>query len=246
MLPADGYQSSQLLEVHTLSGDLGSQVSTRMRCVRFQDTAYAECSCTGNHRPSVPGVPEIAKDQGMKSRSAQLRFTAVLLFLFLAACANRTEEEIPEPTPSLPDLPVIGGVQDVWNFPFGFGDSRASVRELYGEPVEVAISPVGHGGDETEPTVTIEDWAYEGLTITFYVDPLQEIDYVLSARVTSTGVELRSGLYVGMPEEEATALLGEPAVDTGSSLVYFYLNTTIEIVVPDHRIAEIVLSRAMP
>ncbi|MFW6292313.1 MAG: hypothetical protein ACOC7V_08295, partial [Spirochaetota bacterium] len=73
-----------------------------------------------------------------------------------------------------------------------------------------------------------------------------ETEYLLSARISDPSVPIRGGLEVGMQLDRATELLGEPRVIEERSLVYFYRNTTIELVVSDDVVEAIHLARALP
>ena len=195
----------------------------------------------------------------MTRRRATLRFAfrllssvALTLVIFVlsgcgpgrenAAAGGSAAEESPDSAGELPELAAIGGVQDVWAFPFGLDADREGVRSELGEPV--SVNQTRSGENEDGPTVI--RWFYERFSLTFLVDATGEQEYLLSARLSDPEAPLRGGLRVGMPVDEAIALLGEPRVASGDSRVWFYLNSTIELVVGGNEVEAVVLSRALP
>jgi len=167
---------------------------------------------------------------------------AIVTSILLVGCGDPPAEESADPVEALPELATIGGVQDVWNFPFGFNDDRDAVRDVIGEANEVVIELVDAIDDEP----WVEEWYYDGFEVDFYVDPVQSIDYVLAATVTSDEVDLRGGLAVGMTADEAVELLGEPQPGTGNDIVYFYMTTSIVLTQTNGKITSITLARALP
>ena len=175
------------------------------------------------------------------ARNTLLVATALFVFL-LSGCGAKPAETPDEGSAELPELPAIGGAQDVWNFPFGFGDDRDTVRAALGDPDDTVVEPVA--AMENGPRV--EEWHYPGVEIDFYVDPEQDLEYVLSVIVTSSEIELRGGLFVGMDLADAILILGDPEPGTGSATVYFYLNTSIILESEGGTVTRITLSRALP
>lgn len=160
------------------------------------------------------------------------------------AGANDAPNDAPESEADaeLMDLAAIGGAQDVWGFSFGFDASRELVREQLGEPNTVSEAPIQENGAGPQ----VVRWFYDGLEVTFLSNPAEELEFVLSVRVEQADVPLRGGLRIGMPVDEALALLGEPRVSQDNARVWFYLNTTIELTVRDGRVEAVTLARAMP
>jgi hypothetical protein len=170
--------------------------------------------------------------------------------LALGACTQRTPENQTASEPAqpnqaateLPRIAAIGGVQDVWPFSFGLDADRPAVESDLGPPD--SSESRAPGGRDTNAFVVM--WDYPGVTFTFYVDEAAEVEDILTARVSSPDVALRGGLAIGMTEDEAKSLLGEPGYRAGDELVYFYYSTTMELVIRAGRLVEIVLARAMP
>ena len=178
-----------------------------------------------------------------------VRIAAVVaVSLFAAAgCGESAPPEAQEPAveqaaADLPEIAAIGGVQDVWAFDFGMDADREAVRAELGEPRSRAVSEESDRAGEPDIVV----WRYDGLEITFLIDAVNEIEYLLSARISDPSVPIRGGLEVGMQLDRATELLGDPRVINERSLVYFYRNTTIELVVSDGVVEAIHLARALP
>ncbi|MFW5743161.1 MAG: hypothetical protein ACOCVO_01000 [bacterium] len=178
-----------------------------------------------------------------------VRIAAVVVVSLLAAggCGESSPPQAQEPaaeqaTADLPEIAAIGGVQDVWAFDFGMDADREAVRAQRGEPRARAVSEESDRAGEPDIVV----WRYDGLEITFLIDAANETEYLLSARISDPSVPIRGGLEVGMQLDRATELLGEPRVIEERSLVYFYRNTTIELVVSDDVVEAIHLARALP
>lgn len=142
----------------------------------------------------------------------------------------------------LPELAAIGGVRDVWAFGFGMDAGREAVLEQLGEPRARTESEDSRRAGGPEIVV----WEYDGLEITFLIDVVNESEYLLSVRISDPSVPLRGGLEVGMQLDRATEMLGEPRVVNEGSLVYFYRNTTIELITDDRVVEAIHLARALP
>ncbi|MFW5689379.1 MAG: hypothetical protein ACOC1U_07400, partial [Spirochaetota bacterium] len=111
--------------------------------------------------------------------------------MLLAGCGagdagNGTQAPEPSSTTQaeLPELERVGGVQDVWALPFGMNADRDTVRAELGEPAEVERPerPEDAGGP------MVERWRYEGLVLTFLVDPVGEQEYLLTARILDESV----------------------------------------------------------
>jgi len=147
------------------------------------------------------------------------------------------------PAPAgLPGIAAIGGVQDVWPFSFGLDSDRTVVESALGAPTGTRSRPAG----DSETSATVVTWEYPGVSFTFFVDGAAQVEELLTARIASADVAVGGGLAVGMSEEEAVALLGEPGYRSGDDIVYFYYSTTIELVVRRGRVVEIALARALP
>jgi hypothetical protein len=172
-----------------------------------------------------------------------LRIFTAALFLSLAGlhgayAAGAGEAESP-PEDARPELPEIGGAQDIWPFTFGLQAGYEDVLAVLGEP---------SGGKERvdeEGKPTIVRWRYAGLVVTFLENSPSNV-MVLTVRFTGPEYPMRGGLALGMPIEDAFALMGEPRVVNGKFRVYFYNTTTIELLVDEGRVAEVVVARAMP
>lgn len=165
----------------------------------------------------------------------------------LAGCGGPSGDESQEPradqaVAELPELAAIGGARDVWAFEFGMDADREAVSEHLGEPRTRAESE--ESGRAGGPRIVV--WDYDGLEITFLIDAVNETEYLLSAKISDASVPTRGGLEVGMQLDRATGLLGEPRVVNERSLVYFYRNTTIELITSDGVVEAIHLSRALP
>lgn len=141
---------------------------------------------------------------------------------------------------TIPELARIGGVQDVWGFDFGMDSSRTRVRVDLGEPESVMETTGGVVGPQ------LERWFYEGFQVTFLINESEEYEFLLAVRIEDATVPMRGGLRIGMPLDEALALLGEPRIVDGASHVYFYRDTTIEVVARGPTIEAVQLSRALP
>ena len=177
---------------------------------------------------------------GFSRRVALLLAASLLAFAFSACAASKEPDEVP--APDLPELSAIGGVHDVWAFPFGMDANRERVRDRLGDPRTTVET---HGpGEASGPRV--ERWHYEGVHFTFLIHEADGYEHLLGARIEGPAVPVRGGLEIGMPLDEALSLLGEPRIVDGESHVYFYRDTTIEIIAPDARVEAIQLSRAMP
>ncbi len=191
---------------------------------------------------------EISEDFPARALLCVRIAAVVAVSLFAAAgCGESAPPEAQEPaaeeaTADLPEIAAIGGVQDVWAFDFGMDADREAVRAELGEPRSRAVSEESDRAGEPDIVV----WRYDGLEITFLIDAVNEIEYLLSARISDPSVPIRGGLEVGMQLDRATELLGDPRVINERSLVYFYRNTTIELVVSDGVVEAIHLARALP
>ncbi len=139
-------------------------------------------------------------------------------------------------------LGQVGSAADLWVFPFTMAAARDEVRDALGEPIgsETRREDARSSGPEALT------WEYPGLIVTFLVGTSDGDDYLISVRVTDPSVTLGSGIAVGMPVDDALAILGDPQVNDDRSLVYFYRASTIEIVVDAGRVAAVVLARALP
>lgn len=193
-----------------------------------------------------------------RRRDARLRLVgrarAVLWFVVVIAvaavatgCGGPTADEAQEPdaanTPAeLPELAAIGGVHDVWAFEFGMDSDREAVRAHLGEPAaRIEGEDSGRAG---APRIVV--WEYDGLEVTFLIDEANESERLLSVEISDPSVPTRGGLEVGMQLDRATELLGEPRVVNERSLVYFYRNTTIELIASGDVVEAIHLARALP
>ena len=177
------------------------------------------------------------------------RAVAILVALLLLAACSRPADEADlqqaagsPPAPELQELPPIGGAQDVWALPFGMDADREVVREVFGEPIAVERPDQESQGEGPQ----IVRWRYEGLLMTFLIERGDLREYLLSVRISDPQVPINGGLEIGMPVREAVELLGEPRVVNEDSRVYFYRNTTIELVVRDDHVRTIHLARALP
>jgi hypothetical protein len=195
-----------------------------------------------------------------RRRTPRFAFSAFVLplaelmlvsLLFLAGCDIRDATEtdgargsgdLQEASAALPELAAIGGVRDVWAFDFPMTASRDEVRSALGEPQAVSESETNRSSSGPEVVL----WIYDGLEVTFLLDEHGEHEYLLSVKIDHPSVPLRGGLRVGMPLEEALRLLGEPRVSNERSRVYFYRDTTIELVVEHGEVAAVHLARALP
>ncbi|MBU8912760.1 MAG: hypothetical protein KOO61_01970 [Spirochaetales bacterium] len=184
-------------------------------------------------------------------RGSILALTVAVIAFAPASCGGRSPaSDLPPPiveenepaAAQLPEIATIGGVQDVWPFSFGLDADRELVRSIFGPPAAQESQPVG-GNDSTADIVS---WDYPGFSFTFFVDDAAPTEQLLSARISSSAVELRGGLAIDMKTEEALAILGEPGFRSDDRAVFFYYATTIELDIRDDRISEIALSRAMP
>lgn len=167
---------------------------------------------------------------------------------------RKPETPQPQPEPELPELSLVGGAQDLWPFDFGFDATRAAVATEFGDPSERNTVPVGanrdsgasDGDSENGSTGVVESWRYEGVSFDFFIDPEQNLEFLLSAQVSDSSIVLGSGISIGMEVDDLFGIMGEPAVSTERNLVYFYLTNTIEFHVGEDRVAAVTLSRAMP
>ncbi len=165
----------------------------------------------------------------------------ILSALLLALFGCDAADEVPD-TDTRPDLARIGGVRDVWGFEFGMDADRERVRSDLGEPVTVSESPA----PESASGLEVERWYYDGFHVTFLINVPEEYEHLLAVRIEDPRVPLRGGLRIGMPLDEALELLGDPRVVDGASQVYFYRDSTIEIVAPEAAVESVQLSRALP
>jgi hypothetical protein len=169
-----------------------------------------------------------------------------LVVLVAAGCDAPRPTVPPEGTqaapPDLQELPAIGGVHDVWAFEFGMDAGRETVRSHLGDPLSREQSE--QSGQAGGPQIV--RWVYDGLEITFLIDAAGESEYLLSVEIDGPDVPIRGGLELGMPIAAAAELLGEPRVVNERSRVYFYRNTTIELIVDRDEVAAIHLARALP
>jgi len=165
-----------------------------------------------------------------------------IVAIVLTACPAEETPSEPAEASSLPELAVIGGVQDVWAFEFGMDADRARVREVLGEPGRVVES----GPDGSDAGPRIERFQYEGIQVDFLLDPTDGHEYLLLVRISDPSVPLSGGLRIGMPVDEAADLLGEPQIADAELQVYFYRATTIELGVSDGVVETITLARALP
>ena len=177
--------------------------------------------------------------------------TVAVAALVLTSCGGRAPvsdtsmpatEETNMAAAELPEIAAIGGAQDVWPFSFGLDADREVVESTLGPPAAEESKPAG----SSDSTALIISWDYPGLSFTFFSDEASGTEQLLSARVRTPDVGLRGGLTIDMKTADALALLGEPGFRTNDRVVFFYYSTTIELVIRDDRISEIVLSRAMP
>lgn len=171
-------------------------------------------------------------------RSARHLLIAILL-LFLYGC------DAPEEGPGVddrPDLARVGGVHDVWGFEFGMDADRKRVRSDLGSPVSISES----SAPESASGLEVERWYYGGFQVTFLINVPEEYEHLLAVRIEDPQVPLRGGLRIGMPLDHALELLGEPRVVDGASYVYFYRDSTIEVVAPGTVVEAVQLSRALP
>jgi hypothetical protein len=191
-------------------------------------------------------------------RSGNRTGTGLLLALIVltlgTACAPEESEDVAPVAPA--PLPAVGGVQDVWPFPFGFNATRAVVTAQYGPP-ETATSTTVEGTDVAARIVTHQ---YPGVLFEFLVPEEHARDEVLLAVtfLDSEPADERGPvprpdpLRVGMAASEARALLGEPQAESadaggaGTVLAYFYAHNTITLGVSGGGVTRIVLARAIP
>jgi hypothetical protein len=159
----------------------------------------------------------------------------------LSCAPNEVEGEGAEPERELPELAAVGGVQDLWAFPFSLTSNRETVREAYGEPEWVDASQPG--GDAASEVI---EWGYEGVVFSFFAKNGDQLESLISATIARNDVPLDGELEIGMPIDEARTILGEPQVQTDEALVFFYFDTTIELRYEDGVVTEIVLARALP
>ncbi|MFW5742544.1 MAG: hypothetical protein ACOC2D_04645 [Spirochaetota bacterium] len=185
-------------------------------------------------------------DKPLARRALRLLVVAAIV-VAAAGCDRSAPDEPQEPADAdasaeVAELAAIGGVQDVWAFEFGLDADRDTVREHLGAPAARTESEEsGRAG-----ALRIVVWRYDRLEVTFLVDAATESEYLLSVKVLDPSVPTRGGLEVGMELERAIDLLGEPRVIDDGSLVWFYRNTTIELVVSDDEVEAIHLARALP
>ncbi|MFW6213991.1 MAG: hypothetical protein ACOC8L_13910 [Spirochaetota bacterium] len=173
--------------------------------------------------------------------STRLVLALTLSILTLSCTPGEVEVEAAEPATELAELAAVGGVQDLWAFPFSMTADRETVRESYGEPDWVDTSqPGGDAGSE------VIEWGYEGVVFTFFAKADDELESFLSATIASNEVPMNGELAIGMSIEEARGILGEPQVQTEQTLVFFYSDTTIELRYEQGAVREIVLARALP
>ncbi len=170
--------------------------------------------------------------------SARHVLIAVIL-LSLYGCD--APEEGPE-VDDRPDLARVGGVQDVWGFEFGMDADRERVRHELGSPASVSES----SAPESASGLEVERWYYDGFQVTFLINVREEYEHLLAVRIEDPKVPLRGGLRIGMRLDAALELLGEPRVVDGASRVYFYRDSTIEVVAPATTVEAVQLSRALP
>lgn len=194
----------------------------------------------------VRRIPSLSREP----RSTRVQFVAAALcaagaLCAVAALAGCGRSVAPGPAlasaPELPLLPAVGGVQDLWPFEFGFDAGRSVVRSTLGEPSDTEERQV-----PDTPDAAAVVWRYPGLELIFYHDTGQSLEYLLSVRVSDSGIRLGAGVSVGMTQTEVTAIMGEPALQDEGLLAYFYLTGTIEFVVTDGAVVAVVLTRAMP
>jgi hypothetical protein len=178
--------------------------------------------------------------------NATLRAGALLtVVISLWACSGRqrtagdgTDE--PPAAPELPEVASIAGVQDVWPFVFGFDATREDVERALG----VAQSMTSRNAGESDATVVT--WNYPAVDFVFYLAPSTQSEFILSARIRDETVSLGAGIGIGMPADRAAHILGDPGHRTNDTLVYFYYSTTIELVIRDDLVREIVIARSLP
>lgn len=189
--------------------------------------------------------PPAPSSRGITPRLSLLLGCAAVVML-VAGCSDPGQsaatDQPEQAAAELPELPLIGGARDVWAFEFGMDADREAVRDVLGEPKAILQSE--QTGEGSSPT--IERWAYDGLEITFLIDTTGESEYLLSVRIDEADVPLRGGLAVDMGADEARELLGEPRVNQDDTLVYFYRNTTIELITSRGIVEAVLLARALP
>ena len=128
----------------------------------------------------------------------------ILLVLLLVVPAlvvfARGEEEasvpVQEAGPELPQLVLVAGAQDLWPFEFGFDATRESLAVFLGAAETISRDEL------------LETWQYEGFEITFFVDSDQELELLMSVRITSEEVPLRGGVSLGMSRAGIVDLMG--------------------------------------
>ena len=169
---------------------------------------------------------------------------AVLAALVLVAACDRPGRGSEPAAPALPDLAGVGGVQDVWPFPFGFDADRGVVEEAFGPPARVDFPELPRtqaGGTD------VVRWHYPGLVFTFLLrSGGAPAESLMAVRIENSDVQVRSGLRIGMSRQEALDLLGDPQIESDGSLVYFFAASTIELEFSDGLLGAVVLARAMP
>lgn len=250
-------------------GHVGNCFSAGVHVVWREEQANAEHRSVRKHRSALSGVSAIRRDQGKKvvnlqlsrnrkaaeggrrsGRTAGIPVLLLIVLVLVAGCSAadrggtevQAEAEPNQASAKLPSIAVIGGVQDVWPFSFGFDASRIVVEKSFGQPTDIETRPAG--GVDT--TAVVQTWSYPGVIFTFYVDEPTNTDDLLAARIDDPAITLNGGLFLGMPVSDAVALLGEPGHESGDELVYFYYATTIELVTEGDVVSAVVLARAMP
>lgn len=197
--------------------------------------------------PFAPPLWYLSLVGGPVARRALRLLVVAAIVVAAVGCDRPTADEPQEPddadaSAELPELVAIGGVQDVWAFEFGLDADRDTVREHLGAPA--ARTESEESGRAGSPRIVV--WQYDRLEVTFLIDVAIESEYLLSVKISDPSVPTRGGLEVGMKLDRAIELLGEPRVIDDRSLVWFYRNTTIELVVSDDEVEAIHLARALP
>lgn len=181
--------------------------------------------------------------------SRVLVVVVVLALLWACGVQESSADNTPGDAPA--PLPQVGGVQDVWPFAFGFDATRVLVAGEYGQPRTIDERPV----EGTDVAASIVEYGYDGVRFEFLVpddadrpEVLLSVAFIGHVGTDHVGPPGPRQLTVGMSADQVHTLLGEPHVlPVGpDTLAYFYEHNTITVTLVDDRVAEIVLSRAIP
>lgn len=231
---------------------MGTELPPGVYSFRCEESSAAKPRRFREHRQTLPGLPGVT--QGSQAESIMKKMSAIVLgaivtLLLVSSCSGR--ETSPEAgvgpatgpetgAESAANLASIGGAQDVWPFTFGFDADRTKVEQALGPP------------ESTQDDGNVTTWSYPGLDLDFFREETGETEYLIAAHITEDAevrgepIALRGGLHLGMSRDEALQLLGEPGLEAGRAIVFFYYTTTIELLIRNNTVREVVLARAMP